>query len=140
MRSKKTKTAKAKAQLSKIEKPTKKTATPKKVKQVPEVNPIPNVEKKSEDIFKIENYLLDDEWKNLLAAEFEQDYFKQINGLLGKLYSQDKVKPAKENVFRAFNLTRIKDIKCVILGQDPYHDDEQVGKIIFDYFFNTINR
>lgn len=76
--------------------------------------------------FKIEDYLEDSEWKDLLKEEFDKDYFKDINRILDDGYKQDIVRPSKDLVFRALNLTKINQVKCVILGQDPYHDDGQV--------------
>lgn len=76
--------------------------------------------------FKIEEYLTDPEWKDLLKDEFEKDYFKKINSILDDGYKKNIVRPSKDLVFRALNLTKISQVKCVILGQDPYHDDGQV--------------
>lgn len=76
--------------------------------------------------FKIEEYLTEPEWKELLKDEFEKDYFKKINSILNEGYINDLVRPSKDLVFQALNLTKISQVKCVILGQDPYHDDGQV--------------
>lgn len=62
--------------------------------------------------FKVEDFLLDSEWKELLKEEFEKDYFKVINTALENGYSRNLVKPPKELVFNAFNLTSLKDVIC----------------------------
>ena len=84
--------------------------------------------------FKIEDYLIDKEWENLLKEEFEKEYFKKINVVLSLGYEKNIIRPPKDFVFNALNSTKLDDIKCVILGQDPYHDDEQVFlNIIIEY-------
>ncbi|CAF0724535.1 unnamed protein product [Brachionus calyciflorus] len=81
--------------------------------------------------FRIENYLLDNEWKEILKDEFEKDYFLSINNILSLGYEKNCIRPDKELVFNVFNSTRLSDIKCVILGQDPYHDDGQAQGLAF---------
>lgn len=72
-----------------------------------------------------------EEWYNTLAPilkgkEFSSD-FNQINQEL-----QSKVcYPSKENIFKAFELCKIEDLKCVLIGQDPYHDGCATG-LCFD--------
>jgi uracil-DNA glycosylase len=80
-----------------------------------------------EDIdFRIESYLYSEEWKELLKEEFKKDYFKKINTILNDGYKKNLLRPPKELVFNALNSTSLNEIKSVILGQDPYHDDGQV--------------
>lgn len=58
------------------------------------------------------------DWRELLIdtiKPFEQN----INNALSQ--NMDRMLPAEENIFRCFNQFDIKDTKCIILGQDPYH-------------------
>ena len=81
---------------------------------------------KDDGNWNIEDFLYENEWKELLRDEFEKDYFKEINESIKPGYKIDNVRPPKELVFNALNSTKLKDIKVVIIGQDPYHDDDQV--------------
>ena len=57
-------------------------------------------------------------WKKFINEEIKKDYF---NIILEKLNKEDKlVFPFPENVFETFKYCKLKKIKCVILGQDPY--------------------
>lgn len=62
-----------------------------------------------------------DEWKHLLAAEFEKPYFKDLSERVRGEYLTGPVFPHPSKVFRAFELVKPSEVKVVILGQDPYH-------------------
>jgi uracil-DNA glycosylase len=70
-------------------------------------------------------------WKSLLAAEKQKEYFQQILRYVEQERQQRLIFPAKENVFNAFKLTDFQNIKVVILGQDPYHNDGQAHGLSF---------
>jgi uracil-DNA glycosylase len=71
-------------------------------------------------------------WKNALAAEFDKDYFINItNFVRGEYLSGKKVYPAPANIFNAFNLCPIDNVKAVIIGQDPYHEPGQAHGLCF---------
>lgn len=76
----------------------------------------------------IEDYLVDEEWRKCLEDEFDKKYFKEINLVLKPGYQKNIIRPPKELVFNALNSTKLDNIKVVIIGQDPYHDDGQVRK------------
>ena len=66
--------------------------------------------KVDDELFKVEEFLTDPEWKTLLKDEFEKDYFKEINKLLSQAYKKNLVRPAKNQIFHAFNLTPLKNV------------------------------
>ncbi|MCE9541560.1 uracil-DNA glycosylase [Candidatus Kaiserbacteria bacterium] len=70
-------------------------------------------------------------WKEKLAGEFEQAYFKDLTEFVRKEYTGATVYPAPKNVFRAFEETPFDDVKVVILGQDPYHGANQANGLCF---------
>lgn len=70
--------------------------------------------KADDELFKVEEFLTDPEWKALLKDEFEKDYFKQINKLLSQAYKKNLARPAKNQIFHAFNLTPLKNVKYFI--------------------------
>lgn len=65
-----------------------------------------------------------------LELEFKQDYFKKINNFLKN--EKDKVIfPPKNKIFAAFDLCKWEDLKVVIIGQDPYHNEHQAHGLAF---------
>lgn len=71
-------------------------------------------------------------WTDLLAAEKQQDYFKQTIQYVEKRRTEGvTVYPPKEQVFSAFSATPFEQVKVVILGQDPYHGPNQAHGLCF---------
>ncbi len=75
--------------------------------------------------------LIPQKWKNLLADEFEKEYFKQLVDRVEVAYASSVVYPARENIFRAFDFCAPEDVRVVILGQDPYHEPGQAQGLAF---------
>ena len=75
---------------------------------------------------------LSNEWLKLLSHEFEKDYMKDLNYFLtSQLKAKKMIYPNRENVFLALNLVKPKNIKVVILGQDPYHGEGEAHGLCF---------
>ena len=70
-------------------------------------------------------------WDEILKDEFEKDYYKKIREFLKKEYSNYTVYPKMENIFSALKLCDYEDIKVVIIGQDPYHEEGQAHGLSF---------
>ncbi len=71
-------------------------------------------------------------WLEVLGWEFEKDYMKEIKSFLVKEIENSKIiYPHPKNIFAAFSKTPFKDIKVVILGQDPYHWEGQAQWFCF---------
>lgn len=78
------------------------------------------------------NVQIEDSWKEQLKNEFEQPYFTQIVNFLKAEKNAGKViYPPGKFIFNAFNTTPFKDVKVVILGQDPYHNPGQAHGLSF---------
>ena len=71
------------------------------------------------------------DWTERLANHFESQSFQSLSEFVAKEYETQTVFPAKENIFRAFELTAYADTKVVILGQDPYHGPDQAHGLSF---------
>lgn len=67
------------------------------------------------------NVKIREEWKQLLEEEFKKPYFNQLTEKVRREYLEKVVFPHPSHVFRAFDLVAPKDVRVVILGQDPYH-------------------
>lgn len=63
---------------------------------------------------------IDNDWKEIIEAERQQEYFRKLEGTVDAEYEQHTVYPAKEDIFNAFRRTPLSQVKAVILGQDPY--------------------
>lgn len=70
-------------------------------------------------------------WHEVLASEFDSEYFIKLNDFLVDEKSKFKVFPQEDQIFEALNLTPPEDIKVVIIGQDPYHNDGQAHGLSF---------
>ena len=76
--------------------------------------------------------LLPDDWLEHLGSEFEKPYMKDLKArLLADKKAGKKIYPPGPLIFNAFNKTCLKDLKVVILGQDPYHGPNQAHGLCF---------
>ena len=110
----------------KVEKEAPKEEPKEAAKNEIEQNTLDDIVTRPDGEWMIEDYLREREWKNALKDEFNKKYFMDINKVIKEGYQKNIVRPPKELVFNAFNSCKLSKIKCVILGQDPYHDDGQV--------------
>ena len=74
---------------------------------------------------------LDARWAALLAEELEQPYFAALCRAVTARRAAGPVYPPEADVFSAFALTPPERVRCVILGQDPYHEPEQAHGLAF---------
>ncbi len=71
------------------------------------------------------------DWVQPLGAEFRKPYYKELYEKVLEEYRTRKIYPAADDIFNAFHLTPLADVKVVILGQDPYHNDGQAHGLCF---------
>ena len=71
------------------------------------------------------------DWQQPLMAEFRKPYYKALYDKVLEEYRARKIFPAPDDIFNAFHLTPLSDVKVVILGQDPYHNDGQANGLCF---------
>ncbi len=71
------------------------------------------------------------DWTQPLAAEFRKPYYKELYKKVLEEYHTRRVYPAADDIFNAFHLTPLAEVKVVILGQDPYHNDGQAHGLCF---------
>lgn len=71
------------------------------------------------------------DWVQPLHAEFSKPYYRQLYKTIIEEYQTRQVFPAPDDIFNAFHLTPLGDVKVVILGQDPYHNDGQAHGLCF---------
>ena len=74
---------------------------------------------------------LHDSWKPILAPEFKSSYFLKLADFVQQEYDSHNCYPPKYQIFRAFTLCPLSDVKAVIIGQDPYHGYGQANGLAF---------
>lgn len=75
---------------------------------------------------------IEQSWKDALADEFGKPYFESLVRFLHKEKADGQViYPPGSQIFRAFDLTPVEQVKVVILGQDPYHGPGQAHGLSF---------
>lgn len=70
-------------------------------------------------------------WEELFEKIKEKDYAKKINTILNQEYATHTIFPPRNMMFNAFKYTPLKKVKVVIIGQDPYHEDNQAMGLSF---------
>lgn len=74
---------------------------------------------------------INESWKMQLADEFEKPYFKTLTDFVRNEYRTKKIFPPANLIFNAFDSTPFDQVKVVVLGQDPYHNDGQAHGLAF---------
>ena len=75
--------------------------------------------------------MIGNDWDTMLAPIYKGDYFEDLLRRVQHEYSIHTVYPGKKEVFNALKLTPFKDIKVVIVGQDPYHGEGEAHGLSF---------
>ncbi len=64
---------------------------------------------------------INNDWLEPLKPEFGKPYYKKLYQKINEEYQSRLIFPPADDIFNAFAFTPLKDVKVVILGQDPYH-------------------
>ena len=75
--------------------------------------------------------VIGNDWDSVLEGEFEKEYYTNLRAFLKKEYAERTVYPDMYSIFNALKITPYKDVKVVILGQDPYHGEGQAHGLAF---------
>jgi len=70
-------------------------------------------------------------WQKFLAQELASNSFVSLSNFLHEAYKQHTIYPRYEDIFRTFTLIAPEDVKVVIIGQDPYHGENQANGLAF---------
>lgn len=74
---------------------------------------------------------IQNDWLEPLSPEFRKPYYSNLYKKIREEYSTRQIFPPSDEIFTAFELTPLSDVKVVILGQDPYHGDGQAHGLCF---------
>ena len=75
--------------------------------------------------------MINKKWDIVLKDEFHKEYFKNLGTIVKKEYRTKIVYPKYENIFNALRYTDYDEVKVVILGQDPYHGENEAHGLSF---------
>ena len=75
--------------------------------------------------------MIGNDWDKLLEEELKKAYFTKLIDFVKKEYDSKTIYPKQSEIFKAFRYTSYKDVKVVILGQDPYHGEGQAEGLSF---------
>lgn len=71
------------------------------------------------------------EWLEALRHEFGKEYYKKLFATVSEEYRTRQIFPPADDIFNAFHYTPLQEVKVVILGQDPYHGEQQAHGLCF---------
>ncbi|MCH4183653.1 MAG: uracil-DNA glycosylase [Prevotella sp.] len=74
---------------------------------------------------------IEESWKKRLGTEFDQQYFVDLTNYVRQEYMHHTCYPPGKLIFNAFNLCPFEEVKVVIIGQDPYHEQGQAMGLSF---------
>ena len=75
--------------------------------------------------------MIENDWLAELGAEFRKPYYKTLYEFVKTEYNTTQVFPPADDIFNAFHLTPLSQVRVVILGQDPYHNVGQAHGLCF---------
>ncbi len=75
--------------------------------------------------------MISNDWLPALQKEFRKPYYKQLFTFVKQEYDTRVIYPPADDIFNAFHFTPLREVKVLILGQDPYHNEHQAHGLSF---------
>ena len=75
--------------------------------------------------------MLQNDWLEAVGGEFKKPYYTDLYKFVKEEYSNEIVYPPSDDIFNAMHLTPLSEVKVLILGQDPYHNQGQAHGLCF---------
>lgn len=75
--------------------------------------------------------MIGNDWDEVLSEVFNSKEFNNLMNKVKKEYKENICYPQYNNIFNALKLTPYKNVKMVILGQDPYHGEGEAHGLSF---------
>lgn len=75
--------------------------------------------------------MIQNDWLAAIGDEFKKPYYRELYQFVKQEYATHMVYPPAEDIFNAFHLTPLSEVKVLILGQDPYHNVHQAHGLCF---------
>ncbi|MBH1939680.1 uracil-DNA glycosylase [Mobilitalea sibirica] len=74
---------------------------------------------------------INNDWLSAVGNEFHKPYYKELYQFIITEYNNYKIYPNAEDIFNAFHFTPLSEVKVVVIGQDPYHNENQAHGLCF---------
>lgn len=74
---------------------------------------------------------IENDWLPAIGAEFKKPYYRELYSFVRNEYTTQVVYPPSDEIFTALHLTPLKNVRVVILGQDPYYNAGQAMGLCF---------
>ena len=75
--------------------------------------------------------MINNDWLDAISPEFSKDYYRKLYTFVKDEYSKTIIYPPAEDIFNAFHFTPLSKVKVLLLGQDPYHNENQAHGLSF---------
>ena len=75
--------------------------------------------------------MLQNDWAEAIGGEFKKPYYASLYRFIKEEYSTKVIYPPADDIFNAMHLTPLSQVKVLILGQDPYHNQGQAHGLCF---------
>lgn len=75
--------------------------------------------------------MIQNDWLEPLKKEFAKPYYRELFQFVNQEYQTQRIYPKADDIFNAFHYTPLKNVKVLILGQDPYHNENQAHGLSF---------
>lgn len=75
--------------------------------------------------------MIENDWLERISGEFKKPYYQELYKFIKNEYNTRVIYPPSEDIFNALHLTPLSQVKVLILGQDPYHNEKQAHGLSF---------
>lgn len=75
--------------------------------------------------------MIQNDWLAAIGDEFKKPYYRELYQFVRQEYATRVIYPPADDIFNAFHLTPLSEVKVLILGQDPYHNVHQAHGLCF---------
>ena len=75
--------------------------------------------------------MIQNDWLDAISGEFKKPYYRQLFQFVKDEYSRAVIYPPADDIFNAMHFTPLSQVKVLILGQDPYHNENQAHGLSF---------
>lgn len=90
-----------------------------------------NLQLNDSDLLKLERETIPNNWFKLLSPIFKQSFFLDLKTFISAEYASHTIFPPMNEIYSFAHLTNLENIKCIIIGQDPYHNEGQAHGLAF---------
>ena len=75
--------------------------------------------------------MITNDWLPAIQGEFKKPYYRELFQFVKEEYSRAVIYPPADDIFNAMHFTPLSEVKVLILGQDPYHGNNQAHGLCF---------